>query len=398
MTAASSFKGIDLDIPDELGSTRLSRAAPLDKKTDSGQSSGVRVEDQKTSVLMPESAALAAPGPAEPPRMLTPEELTVLRMAGLKNQLLVYTLFCFVVLVAGIAVMVACAFKFFGMRNTKGTKPLENLLDRFGIPRWPIVHQDFQMNVMNTLADMIRELGLSAIVSVRVGPDHHDTRRHIVYLGQPEFGVEREVLRSPFGSPYFRIRHRYKLFIFRSAQILGSTVAAAESVVNEIVNFEGKLAAMKWTSFLNSVLRDAQVSLDKYDRIILSNRHYLLRLGGILAMAKTNVVANYLAWRVVELMGPLTVERLRRCRFRFDRYRYSMFDLPELSRECYEHTARYMRFATAKLLYDDLEEKPVERHDKVQHVADEVKDAFAVWLDLTSWMTESNKKLAVFKA
>ncbi|XP_077486765.1 neprilysin-1-like [Amblyomma americanum] len=313
------------------------------------------------------------------------------------------------------------------MRNTKGTKPLENLLDRFGIPRWPIVHQDFQMNVMNTLADMIRELGLSAIVSVRVGPDHHDTRRHIVYLGQPEFGVEREVLRSPFGSPYFRIRHRYKLFIFRSAQILGSTVAAAESVVNEIVNFEGKLAAiseeptdlpnpkksfhlismeslestvpnMKWTSFLNSVLRDAQVSLDKYDRIILSNRHYLLRLGGILAMAKTNVVANYLAWRVVELMGPLTVERLRRCRFRFDRYRYSMFDLPELSRECYEHTARYMRFATAKLLYDDLEEKPVERHDKVQHVADEVKDAFAVWLDLTSWMTESNKKLAVFKA
>ncbi|XP_075553457.1 uncharacterized protein LOC142586082 [Dermacentor variabilis] len=63
-------------------------------------------------------------------------------------------------------------------------------------------------------------------------------------LGQPEFAVERSVLRSPFGSPYFRIRHRYKLFIFRSAQIMGSTVAAAELVVNDIVQFEGKLAAI----------------------------------------------------------------------------------------------------------------------------------------------------------
>ncbi|KAH7936998.1 hypothetical protein HPB49_007073 [Dermacentor silvarum] len=201
------------------------------------------------------------------------------------------------------------------MRNTKGTKPLENLLDKYGIPRWPILHEQFQLDVMRALADMIRDLGLSAIVSVRVAPDSHDTRKHIVYLGQPKFAVERSVLRSPFGSPYFRIRHRYKLFIFRSAQIMGSTVAAAELVVNDIVQFEGKLAAiseepedlpnpkksfhlislesletaipdMRWTNFLNTILRDAQVTLEKNDRIILSNRQYLLRLRNILAQEK----------------------------------------------------------------------------------------------------------------
>ncbi|KAL1443622.1 hypothetical protein MTO96_030239, partial [Rhipicephalus appendiculatus] len=110
------------------------------------------------------------------------------------------------------------------------------------------------------------------------------------------------------------------------------------------------------------------------------------------------VVANYLAWRVVELMGPLTVERMRRCRFRFDRYRYSLFELPPLSRECYEFTARYMKFAVAKILYDQEQEKTIERQKKVRLVAEEVKDAFAVWLDLATWMTESNKKLAAFKA
>ncbi|KAH8021827.1 hypothetical protein HPB51_018533 [Rhipicephalus microplus] len=121
---------------------------------------------------------------------------------------------------------------------------------------------------------------------------------------------------------------------------------------------------MRWTDFLNTILRDAQVTLEKNDRIILSNRQYLLRLRNILAKEKPYVVANYLAWRVVELMGPLTVESMRRCRFRFDRYRYSLVDLPPLSRECYEHTARYMMFAVAKILYDQVQEKTIERHKK----------------------------------
>ncbi|KAL3177682.1 hypothetical protein MRX96_009615 [Rhipicephalus microplus] len=125
---------------------------------------------------------------------------------------------------------------------------------------------------------------------------------------------------------------------------------------------------MRWTDFLNTILRDAQVTLEKNDRIILSNRQYLLRLRNILAKEKPYVVANYLAWRVVELMGPLTVERMRRCRFRFDRYRYSLVDLPPLSRECYEHTARYMMFAVAKILYDQVQEKTIERHKKRANV------------------------------
>ncbi|KAH6928439.1 hypothetical protein HPB50_015968 [Hyalomma asiaticum] len=109
------------------------------------------------------------------------------------------------------------------------------------------------------------------------------------------------------------------------------------------------------------------------------------------------VVANYLAWRVVELMGPLTVERMRRCKFRFDRYRYSQFELPPLSRECYAHTARYMKFAVAKILYDQVQGQTMDRHRKIRIIAEEVKDAFAVWLDLATWMTDSNKKLAAFK-
>ncbi|XP_065283149.1 neprilysin-1-like isoform X1 [Dermacentor albipictus] len=538
----------ELDIPEDLGSTPALRVARLEKKTDSdaaqSDASGTPRKDSVASGAESDSEGAAGqggngqsqkpfeeivkeemlnvtdepktsvliPGPplSEAPRRHIPtlEERMERRLAGMKAALRVYTVLCFVVLVIGMAIMVACAFKFFGcfnpslfptmnkilenttcytndckefvnvftesmtdsilpcedfyehvcggwlrrnkvprhryltstrleaqwavegsiieslnstpvsytdqhavqkaialyigctsmgLRNTKGTKPLENLLDKYGIPRWPILHEQFQLDVMRALADMIRDLGLSAIVSVRVAPDSHDTRKHIVYLGQPEFAVERSVLRSPFGSPYFRIRHRYKLFIFRSAQIMGSTVAAAELVVNDIVQFEGKLAAMRWTNFLNTILRDAQVTLEKSDRIILSNRQYLLRLRNILAEEKAYVVANYLAWRVVELMGPLTNERMRRCRFRFDRYRYSQFEVPPLSRECYEHTARYMKFAVAKILYDQVPERTLERHTKVQLVAEEIKDAFAVWLDLTTWMTDSNKKLAAFK-
>ncbi|KAL3227171.1 hypothetical protein MRX96_004349 [Rhipicephalus microplus] len=62
-------------------------------------------------------------------------------------------------------------------------------------------------------------------------------------IGPPEFGVERSVLRGRYKSPYFRILHRYKVFMYRSALILGATVAAAD-LVNEIAAFEGRLAAV----------------------------------------------------------------------------------------------------------------------------------------------------------
>ncbi|XP_075540113.1 neprilysin-1-like [Dermacentor variabilis] len=282
------------------------------------------------------------------------------------------------------------------MRNTKGVKPLIDLLQRHNIPRWPIVQGRVTDDVITTLGHFIREVGLNAILSVRVGVDQTENQKHIIYIGQPEFGVEHSVLRGQYRSPYFRILHRYKVYMYRSALILGATVAAAD-LINEIVAFEGRLAAVKWTLFLNNILKDTQLTLDLNDKVVVTNQEYLRRMSLILKEEPPYVVVNYIAWRVVQLLGPLSIDRLRLARFRFDRYRYSLFQIQQLSRQCFDLTFRYMRFAVGRILYDRDTQRPMERHAKLQEIADEVKDAFAILLDLVDWMSAANKKAAIFK-
>ncbi|XP_077508695.1 neprilysin-1-like [Amblyomma americanum] len=196
------------------------------------------------------------------------------------------------------------------MRNTKGVKPLLDVLTSHGIPRWPMLQGRVTEDVMITLGNFIREVGLNAIVSVRVGVDQADNQKHILYIGQPEFGVERSVLRGRHKSPYFRILHRYKVYMYRSALILGATVAAAD-LVNEIAAFEGRLAAavpdptpvnnphklfktitlesletaiplVKWTLFLNNILKDTPMTLDLNDKVVVADQGYLRRMSMVL--------------------------------------------------------------------------------------------------------------------
>ncbi|KAK8780853.1 hypothetical protein V5799_017806 [Amblyomma americanum] len=118
------------------------------------------------------------------------------------------------------------------------------------------------------------------------------------------------VLRGRYRSPFFRILHRYKLYMYRCALLMGSNVAAAD-LVNEIVIFEAKLAAIsepevvahnprrvynlmalrtlegaipevRWTYFLNLVLRDVGVSMDLNDHVVVTHPMYLKKLSRLL--------------------------------------------------------------------------------------------------------------------
>ncbi|KAL3227164.1 hypothetical protein MRX96_004343 [Rhipicephalus microplus] len=109
------------------------------------------------------------------------------------------------------------------------------------------------------------------------------------------------------------------------------------------------------------------------------------------------VVVNYISWRVIQLLGPLSIDRLRYAQFRFDRYRYSLVQIQPLSRQCFDLTFKYMRFAIGRIIYDRDTQRPIERQAKMQEIADEVKEAFAILLDLVDWMNSANKNAAIYK-
>ncbi|KAL1484281.1 hypothetical protein MTO96_050070, partial [Rhipicephalus appendiculatus] len=72
---------------------------------------------------------------------------------------------------------------------------------------WPTLNRTAVFRTFFILGNVIRELGLDAIMTVRVGIDYHNSDRYLVYIGQPSFGVESVVLRGRFRSPFFRILH-----------------------------------------------------------------------------------------------------------------------------------------------------------------------------------------------
>ncbi|XP_049527528.1 neprilysin-1-like [Dermacentor silvarum] len=108
----------------------------------------------------------------------------------------------------------------------------------------------------------------------------------------------------------------------------------------------------------------------------------------------SSTVANYIGWRIVQTMGIHSMDRFRRSRFRFDRYRYLVQDIIELPRECVRLTMQLMYFAVGRLYFDRHISKPAERYRKVYDLAEEVRDAFAVLIDLNTWMDTETKDRA----
>ncbi|XP_077507752.1 neprilysin-1-like [Amblyomma americanum] len=311
------------------------------------------------------------------------------------------------------------------LRNSKGTRPLEELLSYVGLPRWPLLNRTAKFPTYLILGNVIRELGLDAIVSVRVGLDYYDSDRYLVYIGQPSYGVEPMVLRGRYRSPFFRILHRYKLYMYRCALLMGSNVAAAD-LVNEIVIFEAKLAAIsepevvahnprrvynlmalrtlegaipevRWTYFLNLVLRDVGVSMDLNDHVVVTHPMYLKKLSRLLKGVSSSMVANYLGWRVVESLGQHTMGRFRQARFRFDHYRYLLLEPTEVPRECVRLTMRLLNFAVGRLYYDRRVTKAGNRYRAVYDMAEELRQAFNVLIDLNNWMDPETKERAMVK-
>nr|XP_037268264.1 neprilysin-1-like [Rhipicephalus microplus] len=287
------------------------------------------------------------------------------------------------------------------MRNSKGTRPLEELLSYVGLPRWPILNRTAKFPTYQILGS------------------HHPG------IGQPSFGVEPPVLRGRYRSPYFRILHRYKLYMYRCALLMGSNVAAAD-IVNDIVAFEARLASItepagvvdnprrvynlmalrtlegaipevRWTFFLNLILRDVGVSMDLNDHVVVTNPIYLKKLSRLLKSVPSSIVANYLGWRIVQVMGQHAMSRFRQAQFRFDHYRYLLQEPTEVPRQCVRITMRLLGFAVGRLYFDRHVSKASLRYKGVYDMAEELRQAFSVLIDMSRWMDSKTKERALVK-
>ncbi|XP_077533323.1 neprilysin-1-like [Haemaphysalis longicornis] len=134
--------------------------------------------------------------------------------------------------------------------------------------------------------------------------------------------------------------------------------------------------------------------MDQNDHVVVLHPLYLKRLSRLLKEVPSSAVANYLGWRIVQTMGMHATERFRRARFRFDRYRYLLQEIAEVPRECVRLTSRLLHFAVGRLFFDRHITRPAERYRKLYDMAEELRDAMAVLIDLNQWMDSDTKERA----
>lgn len=50
------------------------------------------------------------------------------------------------------------------------------------LPHWPALNRTSNFKIFNLLGNIVRELGLDAILSIKVGLDYHNSDRYLIYV------------------------------------------------------------------------------------------------------------------------------------------------------------------------------------------------------------------------
>ncbi|XP_063928454.1 neprilysin-4 isoform X2 [Zophobas morio] len=205
----------------------------------------------------------------------------------------------------------------------RGEKPLMKLLDDLG--GWPIIQPDWD-DTSFQVEELMANLKLynnDILIMEWIGPDIINSKNYIIQIDQTSLGLPG---RSYFLDPsYSKYLDAYKAFILAVSTILGAPLTEAVEDVNDLINFETKLATIMVPSenrrnvtdlYLKTnigALRNYFPQFDwvHYFRIVLGRdvdleepiacycMDYLYKLFDILNQTPPRTIANYLIWRFV---------------------------------------------------------------------------------------------------
>ncbi|XP_076365191.1 neprilysin-1-like isoform X2 [Tachypleus tridentatus] len=317
-------------------------------------------------------------------------------------------------------------------RDELGIEPLVKVLEEY--LSWPLSDSELEIDMLEEWTTAIsrirKELGFSVMISFNVYANPYNTTKNIIYLDQPSFGIGQRQLMNPSDTENQKVIEAYKTYMMESLKILTNKNDSKKfsDLADKIFQLESDLAKysvlpenrrdprkvntimkvsdiaknvtlenIQWEKFLNTYLPDSLENITSETEVNVQDidLEYLRGFAGVIKNYNDSDIINYVGWRLVQLLGPLTTKEFRTIEFEFKKITQGVQELENLELVCANLVNSLMPETVGRLYVDKHFE--AESKQETQLMVDELHEAFKVLVRLNEWMDEKTKEYALNK-
>ncbi|XP_050308088.1 neprilysin-4 isoform X2 [Anthonomus grandis grandis] len=301
----------------------------------------------------------------------------------------------------------------------KSSRPLLSVIELLG--GWPMLSQNWterRYDLFRLLA-RLRLINNDLLISQWIGPDMKNANQYIVHVDQTTLGLPtREYFTDPKNIKYVSA---YKTLIMGTVQLLGAELVDIENDVNDLIDFETKLADIMATTeerrnvsdfYLKTDLSSMTLFFPQYEwktyfDIILGPNislrtpvavycvKYLLDLVPLLSTTSHRTIQNYLIWRFVRHRLNNLDSRFLEIKQRFNFVLFGREKQPQRWQFCVSQVNTHMGMAIGSLFvqrYFDESSK-----DDTIRMTQDLMASFKDILKESTWLDPHTKEYARMK-
>ncbi|KAL9970073.1 hypothetical protein ACROYT_G022395 [Oculina patagonica] len=314
------------------------------------------------------------------------------------------------------------------IEREKGS-PLLEIVEKYG--SWNITNKTWtsdSWDFMKALVHMHKALKLSPLFKLEVKPDLRESSRYIIMLDQTSHTITRDAYLAN-SSYHSNVRKAYHQLMSQLVSLLGAEHSSAESSLNEVFEFEKKLAQLSataeeradrsklykltsvaelqrqtqgqinWLLYLNGMFQDTNYKITEDEKIAVFALEYLANMSNLTSVTSKRIIANYMMWQAVVQLAPYLSEEYRRAFYNFRRVVMGSTGETDIWQKCITEMSHYENEIGDPLGVIFLDEK-FNRKDKesVMEMISDLRETFIANLENLDWMDSRTKKYAKEKA
>ncbi|CAF2909193.1 unnamed protein product, partial [Rotaria sp. Silwood2] len=208
-----------------------------------------------------------------------------------------------------------------------------------------------------------------------------------------------------------KVTKTYRQFIHDVASVLTNNMVINVSEVDDIYNFEKRIATFHWTpaeqrarqnerfgftNYLRHIYFLSNVPLNDNDVVSVSELEFLRNASSIIDSTSPRVLQNYIVWRFIMSRISNMPKRYRALRDSFDEaFRGTVAQRPR-SITCGNYINNNMGFALSKIYIKQYFDENA-RNQSLEMI-NNIRTAFLDMLKNSSWMDETSKNKSIEKA
>ncbi|XP_078375393.1 endothelin-converting enzyme homolog isoform X3 [Oculina patagonica] len=253
-------------------------------------------------------------------------------------------------------------------------------------------------------------------------------RELYVMLDQTSHTITRDAYLAN-SSYHSNVRKAYHQLMSQLVSLLGAEHSSAESSLNEVFEFEKKLAQLSataeeradrsklykltsvaelqrqtqgqinWLLYLNGMFQDTNYKITEDEKIAVFALEYLANMSNLTSVTSKRIIANYMMWQAVVQLAPYLSEEYRRAFYNFRRVVMGSTGETDIWQKCITEMSHYENEIGDPLGVIFLDEK-FNRKDKesVMEMISDLRETFIANLENLDWMDSRTKKYAKEKA